>query len=289
MIAPYAGLAPYREQYENHRKRQPNARNNVRLAPLIPLIHTTGAPMEPSSEGQLPSGTIPPIDADRKMFLYRQLVEMVAVRLQQHGATLLRKRQMLHSRDDYGNVLTEKWESEMKYFVSSVLLQDSVLDALFDRCFDCHSLDDKEYLYAEQIDGYLNELTAQQFDDSDNSLLNAIEHANPAEFELLCGALLSRHGWKVIPVGGTGDHGADLIGERAGVRVAFQCKKYGTPVGNFAVQEVLAGKVMHRADFAAVIATRGYTSAARELANAANVHLIGVTDLPNFHAFLELE
>lgn len=240
--------------------------------------------MEPSSEGQQPSDTLTPLDAARF-----QLLDMIGARVQQHGATLLRKRQMLTYCDDYGSAITDKWENEMKYFVSSVLLRDSVLDALFDHCFKDHSRDDKEYVYAEHINGHLNDLERQQFNDSDKHLLNAIEHAHPAEFELLCGVLLSRHGWKVIPVGGTGDHGADLIGERAGVRVAFQCKKYGTPVGNSAVQEVLAGKVMHQADLAAVIATRGYTRAARELAHVANVHLIGVTDLPNFHEFLELE
>lgn len=226
-----------------------------------------------------------------------QLFEMIAAKLQQHGTTLLRKRQMLITRDDYGNVLTEKWQNEMKYFVSAVLLRDAALNTLFDQSFNYHSQDDSvqfgleyaERLYSNQIDCYLDEIEAYQFDDRDKGLLDAIEQANPVEFELLCGVLLSRHGWHVIPVGGTGDHGADLIGERSGVRVAFQCKKYGTPVGNSAVQEALAGKVMHQADLAVVIAMRGYTAAAHELAQAAHVHLIGVTDLPSFHTLIGIE
>lgn len=217
--------------------------------------------------------------------VFAQINEIV----REHAATLLRKRNMLVSRDDYGNVLTEKWDSEVKYFINSVLLQYTNLDSLFNRAFYCHTQDDKEYFFTGEINGLLDKIECNSFPDFDRNILSAIEHATPEEFEQLCGALLSKYGWNVVQTGGTGDHGADLIAERMGLRVAFQCKKYGTPVGNSAVQEVLAGKVMHSAHLAAVIATRGFTNSARELAQAGNVYLLGATDLVNFHTILGVE
>jgi restriction system protein len=51
------------------------------------------------------------------------------------------------------------------------------------------------------------------------------------------------------------------------VRVVLQCKLYGGPVGNKAVQEAAAGRAHERADFGIVVTNNRYTSAAEQLAH----------------------
>jgi restriction system protein len=60
------------------------------------------------------------------------------------------------------------------------------------------------------------------------------------------------------------------------------CKKYSSPVGNKAVQEIAAGKLHQQADHAAVVTNNTYTPSARELAGTNNVKLLHVSELETF-------
>jgi restriction system protein len=59
-----------------------------------------------------------------------------------------------------------------------------------------------------------------------------------------------------------------------GRKMVVQCKLYSSPVGNDAVQQVSAARMHEKADLAAVVALRGYTKSARELAATNNVYLL---------------
>ena len=72
----------------------------------------------------------------------------------------------------------------------------------------------------------------------------------------------------------SGDQGADIVAEQAGIRLVVQCKRYGRPVGNGAVQEIAAAMRYWSADRAAVVSNAGFTPAARKLAAATGVLLL---------------
>lgn len=71
----------------------------------------------------------------------------------------------------------------------------------------------------------------------------------------------------------TGDHGADLIVDIKGIRIAIQAKYYQSAVGNAAVQEAFSGKGFYEADFAMVVCNSTFTRHAKELSEKVNVIL----------------
>ena len=86
-------------------------------------------------------------------------------------------------------------------------------------------------------------------------------------------------GYQVKITQQTGDQGADLILSLAGLRVAVQVKFWSDPVGNHAVQEVVAAKPVYHADAAWVVTNSTFTRQAVELAQANSVKLIEGTEL----------
>lgn len=104
---------------------------------------------------------------------------------------------------------------------------------------------------------------------------------SPVEFETFCALLLDRHGWQVQTTKTTGDYGADILARRGGVRMVVQCKRRAAAVGISAVQEAHAALTFYGAQRSAVMTTRGFTRAARSLAERTGTALIvpGRTDL----------
>lgn len=80
---------------------------------------------------------------------------------------------------------------------------------------------------------------------------------------------------------GPGDQGADVVVELPNNRrLAIQCKNTDSPMGNSAVQEIMAAKAYYDADELAIVSPRGFTDRCVELAQAqsrhynTNIHLI---------------
>jgi restriction system protein len=65
-----------------------------------------------------------------------------------------------------------------------------------------------------------------------------------------------------------------------------QCKKYGSPVGNNAVQEAFAGVQYHGASVACVVSNARYTKAAEQLAATTGVHLLHYSQLCELDKFV---
>ena len=100
------------------------------------------------------------------------------------------------------------------------------------------------------------------------------------EFEEFCAKLLSWNGFRnVRQSSGSRDHGVDLVAEYEGSLIAVQCKCYGKPVGNTAVQEVYSGKDIYLADYAAVLTNSCFTPQAEEDAEKLGVFLWGREEL----------
>ena len=77
----------------------------------------------------------------------------------------------------------------------------------------------------------------------------------------------------------SGDQGVDLLVEVGGLRVAIQCKLYSSPVGNEAVQQIVAGRIMYKCDIAMVVTNSTFTRSAVELASATDVHLVNYKNI----------
>ena len=186
--------------------------------------------------------------------------------LDMHTATLSRKFRQSVYKDDYGQFVFDRWQSERSYFIDKVLALESpsVLQIV--------GREDVEGSVDERV-LYLLNVPAHQLD---------VDAMSPTEFEQYCASLLEGAGWKTRLTRATGDQGVDIVGTRNSVSVAFQCKKYSSPVGNAAVQEVLAGQVFEGAQAAAVVTNSSYTRAARELAHSAGVHLLHFDELSSF-------
>ena len=97
-------------------------------------------------------------------------------------------------------------------------------------------------------------------------------------FEYFCAELLRKNGFRRVEVTkASGDDGIDVIAYKKGRKYGFQCKKYSSPVGNKAVQEVYAGKAIYDCDVAVVITNSTFTAAATETAEKLGVLLWGDT------------
>jgi restriction system protein len=102
---------------------------------------------------------------------------------------------------------------------------------------------------------------------------------SPEEFEHYCAALLRRAQWRAEVTQASGDQGVDIVAEKRGLRIVVQCKMYSKPVGNRAVQEIVAGIAHVEAQRGVVVTTVGYTPAAEALAASNNILLLHYSQL----------
>jgi HJR/Mrr/RecB family endonuclease len=100
-----------------------------------------------------------------------------------------------------------------------------------------------------------------------------------SEFESYVAQLLSGAGYTVTGTRATGDQGADLIAKKDGLTIAVQAKRYAGPVGNGAVQEIVAALRYYNADEGWVTTNSTFTRSARDLAHANKIRLIDGNDL----------
>ena len=94
------------------------------------------------------------------------------------------------------------------------------------------------------------------------------------DFENVLKELYEQKGYLVETTKTTGDQGADLVIEKGGIRTVVQAKYYSSPVGNAAVQEVVAAIKFYNADAGIVVTNNSFTDAAKELAEANDIQLI---------------
>lgn len=94
------------------------------------------------------------------------------------------------------------------------------------------------------------------------------------EFERYCGYLLQKNTFTDIKITqASGDHGIDILAEKAGISYAFQCKCYSDNVGNDAIQQAHTGKCLYHMDIAVVITNRYFTQQAQDEAKQLGVKL----------------
>tara|TARA_B100001093_G_C26773937_1_gene991446 strand:+ start:235 stop:939 length:705 start_codon:yes stop_codon:yes gene_type:complete len=123
----------------------------------------------------------------------------------------------------------------------------------------------------------IDKSTINWIEDEINKAEKNIEYDNsidPYEYEYFCAAQFKKFGWKAEATKGSSDQGVDVKASKEGVNLVAQCKKFAKPVGNKAVQEIVAGIKYYKADVGVVIAPNGYTKSAKKLAEANSIKLI---------------
>jgi restriction system protein len=195
----------------------------------------------------------------RRLIERQRLIDAV----DQHRGALERNLARAVRTNDYGTVVQDMTGKALAEFFASIALDG----ALF-------SFEDAKALVFEQLNTRRREQVAAGFDAGSVPL-------DGHEFEHWVADALKRYGWKAEVTRGSGDQGLDVIAEKKGKRVGLQCKLYGGPVGNKAVQEAHAGKVYYGVDAVGVLTNASFTPSATALAAVTGVKLFSQHDIPS--------
>ncbi len=191
----------------------------------------------------------------------RALVENV---IKLHIAVLSLKRRQLVLVDDYGTERDAGWRKEVTYFLQKAVQVAGVKN------FD---FSDDQWAW-----GRINELVSQtQIPSAADA--QTVQAMDPLAFEEHCAELLRQAGWNARRTQASGDQGVDVIAEKGGRKVVLQCKLYGQPVGNSAVQAVESGRIFYEASVAAVVSNATFTLSARRLAASTGTLLLHHSEL----------
>ena len=112
--------------------------------------------------------------------------------------------------------------------------------------------------------------------------LREIDAMTGHDFENYVAAKLRAAGYRVAMTRATGDFGVDLIARKGKERMAVQCKRHGRRVGAAAVQQVVAGSLLHGCTSTMVVSNQEFTPAAIELAQVHLCELVGRRRLPKW-------
>jgi len=213
------------------------------------------------------------ITEDVRDYLYRftphaKAVQKIRAAVHAHLETLARKRNQLVYYDDYGNVRGDKWNAELQYFLDEVVVPKLTQKELRAIRFEISEIGQ------EEIENVVKEVsyTLKEASTFDGDM-------SPLDFERFTADLLAKMGWDARATTASGDQGADVYAEKDGESLVVQCKLYGSPVGNKAVQEVIAAKSYYGADQAWVVTNSSYTKSAKQLASVSNVRVLHYSEL----------
>lgn len=223
-------------------------------------------------------------EEEKRKALYEENVRKFDLRVREmigeHIRTLALKWDQTIYQDEYGNYFFDRWFSARDYFINNVLLKDEFINFFsLASHSDSHFFDDLRAERLLQLQQMVSEEVAKYKDENAASESYDVENFTPTQFEFFCAELLKARGWTARLTAATGDQGIDIIANIGDSKAVFQCKKYSQPVGNAAVQEIIAGQRYEQADFAAVVTNSTYTPSARQLAKAKGVHLLHHTEL----------
>jgi len=211
--------------------------------------------------------------------------------IQAHIKTLAKKQSQTVTQDDYGNYIVERWNQELDYFIENVLAKDELISSYLHvnliRTMQAAGVPAQALVETanarileihKKIGDAVGEYEIKEIENQDGRSID-IDSLDPIEFEHHCAELLRNDGWDARVTQASGDQGIDVIATRGNVKAVFQCKKYAQPVGNGAVQEIVAGKQFERADIAAVVSNATFTPSAKQLAGTTGVHLLHYSEL----------
>lgn len=188
---------------------------------------------------------------------------LLSIGIGAHLDVLARRRRQLVVKDAYGQEVLGPWIKETSHFTQTVFLP---------------GLRKAERRLFPQSPAEMDQLALQAIERRLRSLGNlgvAFEAGmDPIAYEHFCADRLKAAGWRARATQLSGDQGVDVLAEAAGRRLVLQCKLYDRPVGNAAVQEIIAGRQFEDAHHAVVVSNAAFTKSAQQLAAKSNVALL---------------
>ena len=109
--------------------------------------------------------------------------------------------------------------------------------------------------------------------------IEQIDLMSGTEFEAFISGLFTKMGYETRLTKTTGDQGIDIVASKNGYVLGIQAKRYKSAVGNFAIQEAVAGKKYYQCNDVMVISSGYFTKEAKELAQVNGVRLWGREEL----------
>lgn len=107
-----------------------------------------------------------------------------------------------------------------------------------------------------------------------NRRLGRLDEMEGHDFEYFCAELLEDNGFIEVEVTrGSGDYGVDILAEKDGVTYAVQCKRYTSPVGVQAVQQIYAGRDYYDRMVGAIMTNQYFTAPAADAAKKLKILL----------------
>lgn len=194
--------------------------------------------------------------------LTKKFIKEVNVILDENAEKLVSAYRNLVTEDAFGEKNYAKFKSELTKFIYK---KSSINKELEEMGLIYEFSENQFNSLIEQIETFLKQEAEEMEYDPDMS---------PYEYEDFCANEFNKNGWSARSTKNSSDQGIDVIAKRKNKTLVAQCKKYSKPVGNKAVQEVVAGISFYKADVGIVIATNGYTKSAKSLASANNIKLI---------------
>lgn len=143
----------------------------------------------------------------------RQAWDEACTMTDQHLPALARKFSQTAYLDDYGNEITDRWSSEVKYFIENVIAKSQKIKELL--------LDDEAGVnqLVQEID-----LRTRAYSETNKAPLQ-LGDMTPLDYEAYIKGLLEENGWDATLTVASGDQGIDIKGTLHGVKAVFQCKK----------------------------------------------------------------
>lgn len=172
--------------------------------------------------------------------------------------------------NSFGKKNYEKFSTEFNEFIKDQTSIKKIVKAL---------AEDHNYQVDINADGAI-EYVEKLINDAVSSDVYS-DDIDPFEYEHMCAAEFNKCGWKANATQGSSDQGVDVIARRGDEVLVAQCKRFSKPVGNKAVQEVVAGLKFYKANRGVVIAPNGFTNSAEKLAEANNTELIHHSEIKN--------
>ena len=154
----------------------------------------------------------------------------------------------------YGCAMFAPFESRCKFYAENIQLLRNISQQICRENF---------INYLENYDEFQNHKLT----------LDDLNLMSGYEFENFVGDIFRQKGYEIIITKKSGDQGVDVLAKRDGLTIAVQTKCYNQPVGNKAVQEVVAGMKYYNAQKGIVVTNSNFTLSAKELAKANGIIL----------------
>jgi restriction system protein len=191
-----------------------------------------------------------------------------------HLPALLRRKRQLDRTDEYGVRDDRKWMKEINHFCDNIVSPEiGLLPPEVPRGM-------KSQPRRFELDTLVAQIVEEAAAEGTLDFTRRFDATmSPTDYEYFCAERLKLSGWNPTVTQASGDQGADIVATRGKETLVVQCKHYSKPVGNKAVQEVVAAMRHYNGDVGVVIATNGFTKSAEQLAASNGVALLGHDDL----------